>query len=32
MKEAKASYKAALKQYRAKPKYPANDFERAYTA
>lgn len=32
MKEAKVSYKAALKQYRAKPKYPANDFERAYTA
>lgn len=32
MKDAKSSYKAALKQYRAKPKYPANDFERAYTA
>ncbi|NTZ93897.1 hypothetical protein FCH79_00975 [Pseudomonas koreensis] len=32
MKEAKASYKAALKQYRAQPKHPANDFDRAYTA
>lgn len=32
MKEAKASYKAALKEFRARPKLPANDFERLYSA
>ena len=32
MKEAKANYKAALKQFRARPKFPANDFERLYSA
>lgn len=32
MKAAKASYKAALKQYRERPRYPANEFERAYCA
>ncbi|MFV3379649.1 hypothetical protein [Pseudomonas sp. NY15354] len=32
MKEAKATYKAALKEFRARPKLPANDFERLYSA
>lgn len=32
MKEAKASYKVALKQYRTQPKHSANDFNRAYSA
>lgn len=32
MKEAKASYKAALKEFRARPKFPANDFDRLYSA
>lgn len=32
MKEAKASYKAALKEFRARCKMPANDFERLYSA
>ena len=31
LKEAKATYKAALKQFRTGPKLPASDFERAYT-
>lgn len=31
MKEAKASYKAALKEFRARPKLPANDLERLYS-
>ena len=30
MKAAKASYKAALKEYRKHPGYSANDFDRAY--
>ena len=29
---AKASYKVALKHYRERPRFPANDFERTYTA
>ena len=32
MKEAKASYKVALKQFRERPRLTANDFERAYPA
>ena len=32
LKEAKATYKAALKQFRTCPKLPASDFERAYTS
>lgn len=32
LKEAKASYKAALKQFRARPKLPANDLKRLYSA
>lgn len=32
MKAAKARYKDALKEYRERPRYPANDFERAYTS
>lgn len=31
MKEAKASYKAALKEFRAEPKMPLNDFDRLYS-
>ena len=30
--EARASYKAALKQYRERPRSPVIDFERAFTA
>lgn len=32
LKEAKESYKAALKEFRAKPNMPANDFERLYSS
>lgn len=32
MKEAKASYKAALKEFRARPKLPADDLERLYSS
>lgn len=32
MKEAKASYKAALKQFQARPKIPLNNFDRVYLA
>lgn len=31
MKEAKASYKAALKKFRGRPELKTNDLERAYT-